>query len=103
MTCAVLRVGIGASVMALTTAVHAATPITFPFGDFGVQAGSTALDLPVPPPPQVAKPDLAQMRLVIRPTHPPCDKEYKYTGRQTVERRQARAVPDATPRPPRLS
>ena len=101
MICAVLRVGVGACVMALATAVHGATPITLPFGDFGLQAGSgSAFDLPLPPPPQVAKPDLAQMRLVIRPSHPPCDKEY--TRRQTGEGRQVRAVPDASPRPPRL-
>ena len=101
MTCAVLRVGIGACVMALTSAVHAATPITLPFGDFGLQA-VPAMDLPLPPRPQVAKPDFAQMRLVIKPQHPPCGQEY--TRRQTSERRQAvlRAVPDASPRPPRL-
>ena len=103
MTCAVLRVGIGASVMALATAVHAATPITLPFGDFGLQAGSgSGMDLPVPPPPQVAKPDLAQMRLVIRPQHPPCDKEY--TRRQNSDRRQPviEASTVAAPKPTRL-
>lgn len=103
MTCAVLRVGIGASVMALATAVHAATPITLPFGDFGLQATSgSALDLPLPPPPQVARPDVAQMRLVIRPQHPPCDKEY--TRRQTNDRRQVvvEAGTVAAPKPTRL-
>ena len=101
MTCAVLRVGIGAGVMALATAVHAATPITLPFGDFGIQAGS-GVELPLPPPPQVAKPDLAQMRLVIRPQHPPCDKEY--TRRQTGDRRQAviEASTVVAPKPARL-
>ena len=103
MTCAVLRVGIGASVMALATAVHAATPITLPFGDFGLQAGSgSALDLPVPPAPQVARPDLTQMRLVIRPQHPPCDKDY--TRRQASDRRQAviEARTTVAPKPSRL-
>jgi len=54
------------------------------------------------PPPQVAKPDLAQMRLVIRPQHPPCDKEY--TRRQTGDRRQTviEASTVAAPRPIRL-
>jgi hypothetical protein len=102
-TCAVLRVGLGASVMAVATVVHAATPITLPFGDFGLQAGSgSALDLPVPPPPQVARPDLAQMRLVIRPQHPPCDKEY--TRRHTGDRRQTviEASTVAAPKPIRL-
>ena len=102
MTCAVLRVGIGACVMALTTAVHAATPITLPFGDFGFQAGP-AMDLPLPPPPQVARPDLTQMRLVIKPQHPRgCDQEE--TRRPAGERRQAvievRTV--AAPKPTRL-
>lgn len=100
MTCAVLRVGIGACVMALATAVHAATPITLPFGDFGLQA-VPAMDLPLPPRPQVAKPDFAQMRLVIKPQHR-CDQDD--TRRQAGERRQtvieARTV--AAPKPTRL-
>ena len=103
MTCAVLRVGIGACVMALTTAVHAATPITLPFGDFGFQAGS-ALDLPLPPPPQVAKPDLTQMRLVIKPLHRRGCGDQEETRRTVTERRQtvieARTV--AAPKPTRL-
>jgi hypothetical protein len=89
--------------MAVATVVHAATPITLPFGDFGLQAGSgSALELPVPPPPPVARPDLAQMRLVIRPQHPPCDKEY--TRRQTGDRRQAviEARTVTAPKPTRL-
>ena len=74
--------------MAMTTALHAATPITLPFGDLGVQGGSAAMDLPLPPPPQVARPDVTQMRLVIKPQpHRGCDQEY--TRRATGERRQA--------------
>ena len=100
MTCAVLRVGVGACVMALATAVHAATPINLPFGDFGLHAVPT-MDLPVPPRPQVAKPDLTQMRLVIKPQHR-CDQDE--TRRQAGERRQAvievRAV--SAPKPTRL-
>ena len=102
MTCAVLRVGLGACVMAMTTEVHAATPITLPFGDFGLHAGS-AMELPVPPPPQVPRPDVTQMRLVIKPQHPPsCEQEY--LRRQPADRRQAvvRTTPDAPPKPGRL-
>ena len=101
MTCAVLRVGIGACVMALTTAVHAATPITLPFGDFGFQAGS-AIDLPLPPPPHVARPDPTQMRLVIKLQHPRCDQED--ARRQAADRRQAviEARTVAAPKPTRL-
>jgi hypothetical protein len=90
--------------MALATAVHAATPITLPFGDFGLQAGSgSALDLPVPPAPQVARPDLTQMRLVIKLQHPRgCDQED--ARRQAVDRRQAviEARTVAAPKPTRL-
>jgi hypothetical protein len=98
--CAVLRVGIGACVMALTTVVHAATPITLPFGDFGFQSGP-AVELPLPPPPQVARPDVTKLRLVIKPLHPPCDKQY--TRRQSGQARQAvvRTAVEA-PRPARL-
>lgn len=66
MTLSVLRIGVSACVLAMTTVTHAATPITLPFGDFGLQ-GTTELELPVPPPPQVVKPDLTRMRLVIKP------------------------------------
>jgi hypothetical protein len=101
-TCAVVRLGIGAYVMALTTAVHAATPITLPFGDFGFQTGS-GMDLPLPPPPQVARPDLTQMRLVIKPQRPRgCDQEESRP--QAGERRQAviEARTGAAPKPTRL-
>ena len=66
MTCAVVRMGIGACLMAVTTVAHAATPLTLPFGDFGLQA-TPEIELPLPPPPQqVARPDVTQMRLVIK-------------------------------------
>ena len=95
MTCAVLRVGIGACVMAMTTALHAATPITLPFGDLGLQAVAP-MDLPLPPPPQVARPDVTQMRLVIKPQpHRGCDKEY--TRPATGERRQVVVATTGTP------
>ena len=100
MTCAVLRVGVGACVMALTTAVHAATPITLPFGDFGFQTGPV-MDLPLPPAPQVARPDLTQMRLVIKPQHPRgCGQDD--TRRQAGERRQAVVTAVGAPKPTRL-
>jgi len=97
----------GACVMAAATAVHAATPITLPFGDFGLQGGP-AIHLPLPPPPQVARPDPAQMRLVIKLQHPRgCGQEE--ARRQSAERRQAeerrQAVIEArsaAPRPTRL-
>ena len=85
--------------MALATAVHAATPITLPFGDFGFQEAQ-AMDLPLPPRPQVVKPDLAQMRLVIRKHR--CDQDE--TRRQASDRRQTviEASTVAAPKPNRL-
>lgn len=71
MTCAVVRMGIGACLMACTTVAHAATPLTLPFGDVGLQA-ILAIELPLPPsPPQVARPDMTRMRLVIKRQPPP--------------------------------
>ena len=81
--------------MAMTTALHAATPITLPFGDLGLQAVAP-MDLPLPPPPQVARPDVTQMRLVIKPQpHRGCDKEY--TRPATGERRQVVVATTVTP------
>lgn len=65
MTLSVLRIGVSACVLAMAAATHAATPITLPFGDFGVQA-APELELPLPPPPKVVKPDVAQIRIVIK-------------------------------------
>jgi hypothetical protein len=101
-TCVVLRLGIGGCVMAMTAAAHAATPITLPFGDFGFQGGA-AMELPLPPAPHVARPDVTQMRLVIKPQHRRgCDQEE--TRRPVGERRQAVIQPtvDAGPKPARL-
>ena len=102
MTCAVLRIVIGACVMATTSAVHAATPITLPFGDLGWQGGS-ALDLPLPPPPQVTRPDVTQMRLVIKPQRG-CGSDSGDDRRAAGDRRQARmqSAPPAAPKPTRL-
>ena len=91
MSFSVLRIGVSACVLAMTTVTHAATPITLPFGDFGLQSGSEP-ELPLPPPPQVARPDVAQMRLVIKrqPGRGGCVPEE--TRRVTIERRQAAAA-----------
>lgn len=87
MTCAVVRMGVGAGLMALTTVVHAATPLTLPFGELGLQA-TTEIELPLPPPPQqVARPDVTQMRLVIK-RQPPRGCTSEETRRNVEERRQ---------------
>lgn len=85
MTLPALRLAIGACTIAMATVVHAATPITLPLGD--LQHDATALDLPVPPPPQIARPTTAQLRLVIkRQLRPGCQAE---SPKSTMERRQA--------------
>lgn len=93
MTCSVLRVGIGACLLAVSTSTHAATPMTLPFGDIG-PLGTAAIDLPVPPPPpQVARPDVTQMRLIIKPQPVRgCDPD---EPRRATDRRQATSGPDA--------
>lgn len=96
MTLTVLRIGVSACVLAMTAVAHAATPITLPFGDFGLQ-GSSGLDLPLPPPPPVARPDVTQMRLVIKrqPTRGGCTPDE--TRRSPGERRQVAAGAEAKP------
>lgn len=87
MTCSVVRMGIGACLMAFTTVAHAATPLTLPFGDFGLQA-TPEIELPLPPPPQqVARPDVSRMRLVIK-RQPPRGCTSEETRRNVEERRQ---------------
>lgn len=99
MTLSVLRIGVSACVLAMTTVTHAATPITLPFGDFGLQ-GSAEVVLPVPPPPQVARPDVTKMQLVIKrvPTRGGCGSGSEDLRRVPGERRQAAAAgQDAKP------
>lgn len=95
MTLSVLRISVSACLLAMTTVTHAATPITLPFGDFGLQGGSELeLPLPPPPPPQVTRPDVTQMRLVIKrqPVQGGCTAN---PPRMTSERRQVAASAEA--------
>lgn len=63
-----LRAVIGVCVLGLSTTLHAATPLTLPLGsEFALLTDGGAIDLPIPPPPRVARPDVSQMRLVIKP------------------------------------
>lgn len=96
MTLSFLRIGVSAAVLAMTTVTHAATPITLPFGDLGLQS-TPDVDLPVPPPPQVARPDLTQMRLVIKrqPVRGGCGGDEMRRG--PAERRQAVVGPEVKP------
>jgi hypothetical protein len=66
-TSAVVGMGIAACLVSLTAVAHAATPLTLPFGDLGLQA-TPEIALPLPPPPrQVARPDVTRMRQAIKP------------------------------------
>jgi len=74
----------------MTTVTFAATPITLPFGDFDLKGGAE-MHLPLPPPPQVERPDVSQMRLVIKrqPVRGGCESENQ--RRAAGDRRQAAA------------
>lgn len=74
MTLPMFRVALGACTLAMTTVAHAATPITLPLGDIGVQL-MPPVDLPVPPPPPVARPDVSQFRLILKRQPRGCDQE----------------------------
>ena len=81
----VLRIAVGACALSVTTALHAATPLTLPLGDLGLHVGPE-LDLPVPPPPAVTRPDVTQMRLIIKQQPRGCDGEQ--VRRAAPDRRQ---------------
>ncbi len=91
MTLSALCVGVSVGALAMTTVTHAATPITLPFGDFGLK-GAAEMYLPLPPPPQVERPDVTQMRLVIKrqPGRGACEPEEQ--RRAAGDRRQAAAA-----------
>lgn len=63
-----------AGFLALASVVHAATPITLPLGNNGGSL-SDAVELPVPPPPRVARPDVSRFPLVLKPTTRGCGGE----------------------------
>lgn len=91
-----MAIGLGAGLLAMTTATHAATPMTLPFGDIGFGTGA-AIELPVPPAPQVARPDVARMRLIIKT--PPRGCNEGLIRRPVGERRRVEAQPALTPFP----
>lgn len=90
MTLSALCLGVSVGALAMTTVAHAATPITLPFGDFGLK-GAAEMHLPLPPPPQVERPDVSRMRLVIKrqPLRGGCESEEQ--RRAGGDRRQATA------------
>lgn len=83
MTLPMFRMAVGACTIAMTTVAHAATPITLPLGDLGVQL-MPAIELPLPPPPPVARPDVSQFRLNLKRAPRGCDDD----RRPATERRQ---------------
>ena len=63
-----LRAGIGVWVLGMSTMAHAATPMTLPLGsELAFLAGGSRMELPIPPPPRVERPDVSRMKLVIKP------------------------------------
>jgi hypothetical protein len=91
----VFRLVVGVCALSTTMAVHAATPLSLPLTDLGLQPPDVAL--PLPPPPQIARPDVSQMRIVIK-RQKGCDG--LEIRRPMTERRQmtAHAGPWATTR-----
>ena len=85
------RLALGACAIATATVAHAATPITLPLEDLGLDT-SAGIELPVPPPPKLVRPSTPELRLVIkRELMGGCQPD----GRKSVvERRQV-----AQPRP----
>lgn len=86
----VLRIAVGACALSVTTALHAATPLTLPMGDLGLHV-APELDLPIPPPPAVTRPDVTQMRLIIKQQPRGCAGDQE--PRATPERRQVEGSP----------
>ncbi|HTU99734.1 MAG TPA: hypothetical protein VMF13_04295 [Luteitalea sp.] len=87
-----LRLVLGGCALAVTTVAHAATPISLPIDSFAPDAG--AIELPVPPPPRVARPE-PQIRLVIkRQLRPGCQGD---SPQPSLDRRQATRAAAADP------
>lgn len=82
--------------LAMTTATHAATPMTLHFGDMVFGTGA-AIELPMPPAPKVTRPDVARMRLIIKA--PPRGCNERVIRRPVGERRRVEAQPALTPFP----
>ncbi len=105
MTLSVLCVGVSVGALAMTTVTYAATPITLPFGDFSIK-GAAEIHLPLPPPPQVERPDVTQMRLVIKrqpmPVRGGCESDARPAARPPAGRRRRRAPPPGLRRHGRL-
>lgn len=77
-----LRTATVAGLLAMASAVQAATPISLPLGNLGGPL-TADVELPVPPPPRVALPDVSRFRLVLKPTRD-CDVD----DRRATSRRQ---------------
>ncbi len=87
----VLRLAVGVCALSMTAAIHAAAPISLPLGDLGLQSGA-AVELPLPPPPPAARPDVSRMRLIIKQQPAGCSVE---DDRRTLTvQRQVAAQPD---------
>lgn len=84
----VLRLAAGAWMLALADAAHASTPMMLPSAGGDVQL-STSIDLPVPPAPRVARPDVTRMPLVIREPSRGCGDHGAARRRGTLQQQHA--------------
>ena len=88
-----LRLVAGVCALSMTAAVHAATPITLPLGDLGIQVGDkAAIELPVPPPPVRKGKSQPSIQLIIKARDTGgCTND---SAGRAADRREVSAVPD---------
>lgn len=67
-----LRTATAATLLSIASVANAATPISLPLGHIGALL-TDDVELPVPPPPRVARPDISHFRLVVRPAPQRCE------------------------------
>jgi hypothetical protein len=79
-----LRTATAAGLLSIASLAQAATPLSLPLGNIGAQL-TDDVELPVPPPPRVARPDVSQFRLVVKPMPRGCEGE----ERRPTSRRHA--------------
>lgn len=90
-----LRTATAAGLLSIASLAQAATPLSLPLGNIGAQL-TDEVELPVPPPPRVARPDVSQFRLVVKPTPRGCEGD----ERRPTSRRQAALSADRGRRAP---
>jgi hypothetical protein len=90
-----LRTATAAGLLSIAGVAQAATPISLPLGNIGAQL-TDDVELPVPPQPRVARPDISQFRLIVKPAPRGCEGE----ERRPTSRRQTALSADRSRRTP---